>query len=93
MVDVPLMRAQLRALPEQAALLHVGDVDQLPSDAPGQVLAEKRGPPRAKKTRQLIEDLGSQSRLTFPARSPAPMTRIYLQISFIRLSRGDIGLA
>src|SRR5467141_2375413 len=40
MVDVPLMRAVLRALPEQAALLLVGDVDQLPSVGPGQVLAD-----------------------------------------------------
>jgi exodeoxyribonuclease V alpha subunit len=39
MVDVPLMRALLRALPERAALLLVGDVDQLPSVGPGQVLA------------------------------------------------------
>ena len=31
MVDVPLMRVVLRALPERAALLLVGDVDQLPS--------------------------------------------------------------
>jgi exodeoxyribonuclease V alpha subunit len=40
MVDVPLMRALLRALPDQAALLLVGDVDQLPSVGAGQVLAE-----------------------------------------------------
>jgi exodeoxyribonuclease V alpha subunit len=40
MVDVPLMRAVLRALPESAALLIVGDVDQLPSVGPGQVLAD-----------------------------------------------------
>ena len=40
MVDVPLMRALLRALPEQAALLLIGDVDQLPSVGPGQVLAD-----------------------------------------------------
>jgi exodeoxyribonuclease V alpha subunit len=40
MVDVPLMRAVLRALPEHAALLLVGDVDQLPSVGPGQVLAD-----------------------------------------------------
>jgi exodeoxyribonuclease V alpha subunit len=40
MVDVPLMRALLRALPENAALLLVGDVDQLPSVGPGQVLAD-----------------------------------------------------
>jgi exodeoxyribonuclease V alpha subunit len=40
MVDVPLMRALLRAVPERAALLLVGDVDQLPSVGPGQVLAD-----------------------------------------------------
>jgi len=40
MVDVPLMRALLKALPDQAALLLVGDADQLPSVGPGQVLAD-----------------------------------------------------
>jgi exodeoxyribonuclease V alpha subunit len=40
MVDVPLMRALLRALPDRAVLLVVGDVDQLPSVGPGQVLAD-----------------------------------------------------
>jgi exodeoxyribonuclease V alpha subunit len=34
------MRAVLRALPERAALLLVGDVDQLPSVGPGQVLGD-----------------------------------------------------
>ena len=40
MVDVLLMRSVLRALPDQAALLIVGDVDQLPSVGPGQVLGD-----------------------------------------------------
>jgi exodeoxyribonuclease V alpha subunit len=40
MVDVLLMRALMRALPSRAALLLVGDVDQLPSVGPGQVLAD-----------------------------------------------------
>ncbi len=40
MVDVPLTRALLRALPDHAALFLVGDVDQLPSVGPGQVLAD-----------------------------------------------------
>ena len=40
MVDVPLMHALLRAVPPQAALLVVGDADQLPSVGPGQVLAD-----------------------------------------------------
>jgi exodeoxyribonuclease V alpha subunit len=39
MIDVPLMSHLLRALPDRAALLLVGDVDQLPSVGPGLVLA------------------------------------------------------
>ncbi len=38
MVDVPLMHALLRAVPKNAGLLLVGDVDQLPSVGPGLVL-------------------------------------------------------
>jgi exodeoxyribonuclease V alpha subunit len=40
MVDVPLMRSLLNALPDRSALLLVGDVDQLPSVGPGQALAD-----------------------------------------------------
>ncbi len=40
MIDVPLMRALLRAVPSEAALLVIGDVDQIPSVGPGQVLAD-----------------------------------------------------
>src|SRR3954464_4804299 len=40
MVDVPLMNALTRAIPDHSALLLVGDVDQLPSVGPGQVLAD-----------------------------------------------------
>jgi ATP-dependent exoDNAse (exonuclease V) alpha subunit len=40
MVDVLPMHALLKAVPDQAALLIVGDVDQLPSVGPGQVLAD-----------------------------------------------------
>jgi exodeoxyribonuclease V alpha subunit len=40
MVDVPLMQALLRAVPDLSALLIVGDIDQLPSVGPGQVLAD-----------------------------------------------------
>jgi exodeoxyribonuclease V alpha subunit len=40
MVDVLLMQALLKAIPDQAALLIVGDIDQLPSVGPGQVLAD-----------------------------------------------------
>jgi exodeoxyribonuclease V alpha subunit len=43
MIDVMLMRALLLALPDRAALLLVGDVDQLPSVGPGQVLADLIG--------------------------------------------------
>jgi exodeoxyribonuclease V alpha subunit len=40
MVDVMLMQALLRAVPDTAVLLIVGDIDQLPSVGPGQVLAD-----------------------------------------------------
>lgn len=40
MVDVRLMQSVLRAMPDHAALLIVGDIDQLPSVGPGQVLAD-----------------------------------------------------
>jgi exodeoxyribonuclease V alpha subunit len=40
MVDVLLMQALLNAVPGKAAMLIVGDVDQLPSVGPGQVLAD-----------------------------------------------------
>jgi exodeoxyribonuclease V alpha subunit len=40
MVDILLMQALLRAVPDRAALLIVGDIDQLPSVGPGQVLAD-----------------------------------------------------
>jgi len=38
MVDVPLMHALARAVPPRAAVIFVGDVDQLPSVGPGRVL-------------------------------------------------------
>jgi exodeoxyribonuclease V alpha subunit len=40
MVDVMLMQALLKAVPDNAALLIIGDIDQLPSVGPGQVLAD-----------------------------------------------------
>ena len=40
MVDVMLMQALMKAIPDHAALLIVGDIDQLPSVGPGQVLAD-----------------------------------------------------
>ena len=40
MIDVMLMQALLKAVPDNAAMLIVGDIDQLPSIGPGQVLAD-----------------------------------------------------
>ena len=40
MVDVMLMQALMKAVPDKVALLIVGDIDQLPSVGPGQVLAD-----------------------------------------------------
>ncbi len=43
MVDVPLMASLVKAMPSGAAFMLVGDVDQLPSVGPGQVLADVIG--------------------------------------------------
>jgi exodeoxyribonuclease V alpha subunit len=43
MVDVALMAALVEAIPKTAALILMGDVDQLPSVGPGQVLADVIG--------------------------------------------------
>ena len=43
MMDITLMNHLLKALPSQAALLLVGDMDQLPSVGPGSVLADMIG--------------------------------------------------
>jgi exodeoxyribonuclease V alpha subunit len=40
MVDVMLMQALMKATPDNAALLVIGDIDQLPSVGPGQILAD-----------------------------------------------------
>ena len=40
MIDIELMRALLEAVPAHAAVVLVGDADQLPSVGPGQVLAD-----------------------------------------------------
>jgi len=40
MIDLPLMQATLAALPDRAALVLVGDVDQLPPVGPGEPFAE-----------------------------------------------------
>ncbi len=40
MVDVPMLRSLLLALPKSMSLILVGDVDQLPSVGPGQVLKD-----------------------------------------------------
>ena len=40
MVDVMLMQALMKAVPDRAALLIVGDTDQLPSVGPGQVMSD-----------------------------------------------------
>ncbi len=40
MIDVLLMRALMRAVPDRAAVVMVGDIDQLPSVGPGRVLGD-----------------------------------------------------
>ena len=38
MVEVVLMQALMKAVPDNAAIVFGGDIDQLPSVGPGQVL-------------------------------------------------------
>ena len=40
MVDVMMMQALMKSVPDKAALLIVGDFDQLPSVGPGQVMSD-----------------------------------------------------
>src|SRR5437667_4742466 len=40
MVDIMLMQALMKAVPDKAASLIVGDIDQLPSVGPGQVMSD-----------------------------------------------------
>jgi exodeoxyribonuclease V alpha subunit len=60
MVDVLLMYALIKAIPDKAALLMVGDVDQLPSVGPGQILAD------------VIASEVSQCALSFPLQRTGP---------------------
>src|SRR5262245_33959205 len=46
MVDVVLISQLLRAIPDNAAILLVGDIDQLPSVGPGSILADIIGSER-----------------------------------------------
>ena len=39
MIDLPLLHSLLKAVPPHAAILFIGDVDQIPSVGPGEVLA------------------------------------------------------
>ena len=43
MVDVMLMRSLMKAVPDRAALLIVGDIDQLSSVGPGQMRDQPGG--------------------------------------------------
>ena len=57
MVDLPLMRALLEALPDQARLLLVGDAGQLPPVGPGAVLEELCRPQRRQRLGAAVVEL------------------------------------
>ena len=78
MVDVPLMQAVLAAVPDAAALLLVGDVDQLPSIGPGQVLADliASAPPAGGPARADLPPGGREpDRAQRPPGQPRPAAR------------------
>ena len=65
MIDLELMRALVRAVPDRARLILVGDVDQLPSVGPGLVLRElidSGAVPVARLTRDLPPGPGKSDR-------------------------------
>jgi hypothetical protein len=77
MVDVMLMQALLKAVPDRAALLIVGDIDQLASVAPAR---RQRGDPtlrRSRRPRQAsrFQAIGAR-RPRFPIRSPPAGQRV-----------------
>jgi exodeoxyribonuclease V alpha subunit len=77
MVDVMLMQALMRAVPDNAALLIVGDIDQLPSVGPGQVLADiiaSGAVPVVRLTEVFRQPRScSQGRLAHSAQGPDPL--------------------
>jgi exodeoxyribonuclease V alpha subunit len=76
MVDVMLMQALMKAVPNNAALLIVGDIDQLPSVGPGQVLADVISSGAVPVVR-----LTEVFRQAAQSRIPAPITRARFPIS------------
>jgi len=107
MIDVPLMAAVLKALPVQAALLVVGDADQLPSVGPGQVLADLIGGgvvPVARLTEifrqaaasQIIVNAHRVNRGTMPelaAPTGALCDFIFVEACLLRMGSSDLSLA
>ena len=77
MVDVLLMQALLKAVPDQAALIIVGDIDQLPSVGPGQVLADVIGSGSLQVVRltEVFRQAGTCARRTIACRRGGPLRR------------------
>ena len=101
MIDVPLMHALLKALPDHAALLLVGDVDQLPSVGPGQVLADVIGSGRVPVARLTeVFRQAAESRIVVNAhrinagRMPEPAPRgAPSDFHLVELAEGEDGVA
>jgi exodeoxyribonuclease V alpha subunit len=78
MVDVPLMASLLAAIPPEAALLLVGDVDQLPSDSTGAAsgaagpVPGRRGPPCWTPRKRASGPGGALRPDAGPGRQPGP---------------------
>ncbi|MFO1349357.1 MAG: AAA family ATPase [Gammaproteobacteria bacterium] len=70
MIDIVLMNQLLRAIPDEAAVLMVGDVDQLPSVGPGAVLADIVASERVPTVR--LTEIFRQAAASEKSRYPAP---------------------
>ncbi len=100
MVDVPLAHALVRALPDGARLVLVGDVDQLPSVGPGSVLRDACGStviPTARLTQvfrqagssQIVQAAHAILRGEEPTPSPPPKGPVAPSGELFVIERGD----
>ena len=90
MVDVLLMRSLLRALPDSAALLIVGDVDQLPSVGPGQVLADIIGSNAVPVVRLPVTTAGSTGASSGTGGWVCEPALLSVRLGFPRVEQGDV---
>ena len=82
MVDVVLMQALMKATADDAALLTVGDIDQLPSVGPGQVFAEIIGSGLVPVVR--VTQVLRRAAVSRPNRNPQPGPKFDYKLAWVQ---------